>query len=78
MSKANKIDQEIGEKIELERKIKRKTRKWLAQRINRSYQQVQNYESGKHRVAASCLFLIASVLKVSIEKFFPKSGSLKD
>lgn len=70
MAKATKLDQEIGEKIELYRKIRRKTRHWLAEKLNLSYQQIQNYETGKHRVAASCLYTIASLLKTPIDKFF--------
>lgn len=71
MTKANKIDQQIGAKIELHRKLRSKTRNWLGEKIKRSYQQVQNYETGNHRVAASCLYLIASVLKYPINNFFP-------
>lgn len=71
MSKANKIDKEIGAKIELHRKLRSKTRNWLGEKIDRSYQQVQNYETGKHRVAASCLHLISKVLNYPISNFFP-------
>ncbi len=71
MSKATKIDKEIGEKIEINRKLKSKSQHWLAEKISMSYQQIQNYERGKHRVAASRLFSIAKVLKTPIDKFFP-------
>ena len=71
MAKATKLDQEIGEKIEIYRKIRRKSRHWLAEKLNLSYQQIQNYETGKHRVAASCLYVIANVLKTPINNFFP-------
>ena len=77
MRKTNNLDKEIGEKIELHRNTKRKSRNWLGKEINKSYQQVQNYEYGKNKVAASVLFKIAKILKVKIEEFFP-SGSLKD
>ncbi len=71
MTKATKLDKEIGKKIELHRKLKSKTRHWLGEKIARSYQQVQNYETGKHRVAASCLYAIANALKYPINNFFP-------
>lgn len=71
MTKATKLDKEIGEKIELHRKLKRKTRHWLGDQIKRSYQQIQNYEIGKHRVAASCLYAISKALKTPIINFFP-------
>jgi len=71
MTKATEIDKQIGEKIAIYRKIRKKNQHWLADKIKMSYQQVQNYESGKHRVAASMLLCIAIVLKVAIENFFP-------
>ena len=71
MSKANKTDKEIGEKIEIYRKLKNKNQHWLAEKIDMSYQQIQNYERGRHRVAASRLWKIAKVLKTPIDKFFP-------
>lgn len=73
--KAGELDKEIGEKIQFYRNIKgKKDRHWLGERISRSYQQVQNYETGKQRVAASCLYRIAKALKTPIEKFFPEKG----
>tara|TARA_R110000787_G_scaffold285936_1_gene402772 strand:+ start:1514 stop:1741 length:228 start_codon:yes stop_codon:yes gene_type:complete len=66
------IDKKIGEKIAINRKLKNKSRGWLAEKVSRSYQQVQNYESGKHRVAASCLLIMARALKTPIINFFPK------
>ena len=77
MRKATSLDKEIGEKIELHRNTKRKSLNFLCKEIGKSYQQVQNYEYGTNRVAASVLFKIAKILKVKIEEFFP-SGSLKD
>ena len=70
--KTKKIDKQIGEAIELQRKIAKKTRKNLAQKLGLSYQQIQNYETGKHRISASALYLIANFFKVSINNFFPK------
>ena len=72
MKKANKIDKIIGENIEVQRKIAKKTRQHLGNKLGISYQQIQNYETGKHRVTASSLFEIANFLKVSILNFFPK------
>jgi len=72
MAKANKLDKEIGEKIRVNRVLKKRTRHYIGAKIKKSYQQVQNYETGKHRVAASCLYSIAGVLKTPIDKFFPE------
>jgi transcriptional regulator with XRE-family HTH domain len=74
MTKANNIDKEIGAKIELNRKLKSKSRKWLSDKINRSSQQVQKYESGQDRVAASCLFEISKELETDINNFFPNQN----
>jgi transcriptional regulator with XRE-family HTH domain len=78
MSKATQIDKEIGKKIELQRLIKRRSRIWLGGQIKKSYQQVQNYENGKHRVSASTLFEISNLLKVSISEFFPQKNENKE
>ena len=78
MTKSNKIDQEIGENIRINRIIKKRSRSWLGRKLQKSYQQIQNYESGKHRVAASALFLISQFLDVKIENFFPKKNIKKD
>jgi transcriptional regulator with XRE-family HTH domain len=77
MKRTTSLDKKIGEKIEIHRNTKRKSRNWLGKEINKSYQQIQNYEYGKNRVAASVLWTISKVLKVKIEDFFP-SGSSKD
>ena len=77
MKRITNLDKEIGEKIELHRNTKRKSRNWLGKQINKSYQQIQNYEYGKNRVSASVLWTISKVLKVKIEDFFP-NGSIKD
>jgi transcriptional regulator with XRE-family HTH domain len=65
------VDKEIGAKIELHRKLRSKTRHWLGEEIGRSYQQVQNYETGHNRVSASMLVLIATRLNYPITNFFP-------
>ena len=42
----------------------------LAESIGVTFQQVQKYESGRNRVAASRLYLIAGALDTPIEEFF--------
>jgi len=78
MTKATKLDQEIGEKIRINRIIQKKTRTWLCKKLRKSYQQIQNYESGKHRIAASMLYAISDLLGVKIENFFPEKNIKKD
>jgi transcriptional regulator with XRE-family HTH domain len=78
MTKATELDQQIGEKIRINRIYKKKTRTWLCKKLKKSYQQVQNYESGKHRIAASMLHAISDLLGVKIENFFPEKNIKKD
>ncbi len=75
MTKATKLDAEIGEKIRVNRAIKKRSQPWLGKNIGKSRQQLQNYEAGKHRVAASCLYTIAKVLKTPINEFFPDKNA---
>ena len=72
MTKATKLDQEIGEKIRINRIIAKKSRRELGKNLGVCYQQIQNYETGKSRVAVSCLLNISKFLRVPIEKFLPK------
>lgn len=69
--KTTDVDLEIGRKIELYRKIRSKTRQWLGKKIDRTYQQIQNYEIGNNRVSASVLVQIAVALNYPVETFFP-------
>lgn len=73
MTKATKIDQQIGKKIAIYRKLRNKTQFWLAEKVKISYQQIQNYERGKNRVAASRLLEISKILKTPIINFFPNN-----
>ena len=72
MTKATKLDQEIGEKIRVNRVIAKKSRKWLGENLKKSEQQVRYYEIGMHRIAASMLHSISELLKTPIDKFFPE------
>jgi transcriptional regulator with XRE-family HTH domain len=74
MARISKNDEIIGQKIEFYRLFRRKSRKWLADKLNRTYQQIQNYEIGKHRVSASTIFEISKILKISLTNFFPNKN----
>ena len=65
------LNKKIGEAIELERKIKRKTRKDLGKEIGVCYQQIQNYETGSQNIHIVRLFEISKALGVSILKLLP-------
>lgn len=70
--KPTKLDKQIGEQVEVQRKIKRKNREWLAAKLGLSSQQIQNYEVGRQRIQASRLWQISKALCVEIKEFFPK------
>lgn len=74
MTKATKLDQVIGEKIRINRIIRKRSRLWLGEKLEISEQQIRYYEIGKHRVSASCLYSIANFLKTSINEFFPEKN----
>lgn len=70
MTKATKVDKKIGAEIELYRKLRKKTRKWLGDKLGLTYHQIRNYETGNHKIAASVLVEISKILKFSLDKFF--------
>tara|TARA_R110000851_G_scaffold322318_2_gene488270 strand:- start:108 stop:335 length:228 start_codon:yes stop_codon:yes gene_type:complete len=73
MTKPNYIDKAIGAKIRLHRRTRETSIGLLSKKIGKSYQQFQNYETGKNKVSASILFRIASFLGYPINKFFPEN-----
>lgn len=66
----NGIDSAVGGRIRQRRKMLGLSQTELADRIGVKFQQVQKYESGVNRVAASRLWKIATTLKVPITYFF--------
>lgn len=64
------IDQAIGARIRTYRKALGLTQTDLADRIGVRCQQVQKYESGANRIAASRLWRIADVLGISVLRLF--------
>ncbi|MEO3413921.1 helix-turn-helix transcriptional regulator [Roseovarius sp. CAU 1744] len=66
----NGIDSSVGQRIRQRRKLLGLSQTELAVRIGVKFQQVQKYETGVNRVAASRLWKIAETLKVPITYFF--------
>lgn len=64
------IDRSIGQSLKRHRMAAGFTQQALADRCNLSFQQIQKYESGKNRIAASRLVQFASVLNVPVSAFF--------
>ena len=50
--------------------MRRLSQQALGNELEVTFQQIQKYESGKNRIAASQLFILAQMLKVPVEEFF--------
>ena len=66
----NGIDNAVGKRIRQRRKALGLSQSDLAERIGVKFQQVQKYETGVNRVAASRLWVMAEALQVPITHFF--------
>lgn len=64
------INRGIGIRLRQRRKDLGVTQKELGDRIGLTYQQIQKFESGKSRIAAVTLVLIADVLNTRVSYFF--------
>ena len=70
----NPIDQHVGSRIRVRRKVLGVSQEKLADQLGLTFQQVQKYERGANRVSASKLYEIARSLKTSIPYFFQDLG----
>ncbi len=66
----NNIDKAVGNRIKSRRKGLKLSQTDLANRVGVKFQQIQKYESGSNRVAASRLWQMADALHVHISYFF--------
>ncbi|MCL4715531.1 MAG: helix-turn-helix domain-containing protein [Hyphomonadaceae bacterium] len=68
---ATTMDAQIGERIRRERLAQGVSQERLAEALGITFQQIQKYEKGVNRVAASRLYDIAAALKAPIKRFLP-------
>ena len=73
MRKSGPLDAMLGARIQMLRLSRGISQAALAEKIGVSFQQVQKYERGTHRVGTNRLARIASVLDVSVTEFFESS-----
>src|SRR5258707_13594862 len=71
--KSGPLDAMVGARIRMFRVDRGMSQIMLAERIGVTYQQMQKYERGAHRVGAGRLFQIASVVDVSVGELFESS-----
>lgn len=67
---ANAIDKKIGQRVRNRRLELAMSQEQLAELLGVTFQQVQKYEKGVNRIAASRLYVIAQALQMSIGRFF--------
>jgi transcriptional regulator with XRE-family HTH domain len=74
--KSDELDKVIGRNIAIHRRRRNMTRAALGDAISVTFQQIQKYENGANRVAASRLYRISQVLGVDIASMFEVEESL--
>jgi transcriptional regulator with XRE-family HTH domain len=67
---AHPVDVHVGRKLKQIRTMRRYSQTDVAQRLGLSFQQIQKYEIGSNRIAASRLFELAQIFDVSPAYFF--------
>lgn len=75
------VDVHVGKKIKQMRALRRLSQTDVAQKLNLSFQQIQKYEIGSNRVAASRLYELSKIFGVPTSYFFeglPQDGSAND
>lgn len=66
----NAVDRKIGQRIRVRRAEIGMSQERLAELIGVTFQQVQKYEKGVNRIAASRLFDISLALEMPVSRFF--------
>lgn len=64
------VDVHVGRKLKQIRTLRRLSQTDVARKLDLSFQQIQKYEIGSNRVAASRLFELAQILDVPPSYFF--------
>lgn len=64
------VDAHVGRKLKQIRTLKRLSQTDVARQLGLSFQQIQKYEIGSNRVAASRLFELAQIFDVTPSYFF--------
>lgn len=71
---ANAVDRKLGQRVRSRRLEIGMSQEKLAELLGVTFQQVQKYEKGVNRIAASRLFDIAAALDVPVARFFENIG----
>jgi transcriptional regulator with XRE-family HTH domain len=68
--KSNPIDRHVGKRVRMRRMMLGMSQTKLSDALGLTFQQVQKYEKGANRVAASRLQQISNILQVPVPFFF--------
>jgi transcriptional regulator with XRE-family HTH domain len=68
---SQEVDKHVGKQIRQLRWRFNMTQQQLAEKVGVKFQQIQKYETGVNRVAASRLFDMAQAFGISVTHFFP-------
>jgi len=77
------VDVHVGKRLKQIRTLRRMSQTDVAKRLELSFQQIQKYEIGSNRIAASRLFELSRILDVPTAYFFegltePETGTERD
>jgi transcriptional regulator with XRE-family HTH domain len=64
------VDIHVGRQLKQARTLRRLSQTDVARRLKLSFQQIQKYEIGSNRIAASRLFELSNILEVPTSYFF--------
>ncbi len=67
---AHPVDVHVGQKLKQMRTLQRYSQTDVANKLGLSFQQIQKYEIGSNRIAASRLFELAQIFDISPSYFF--------
>jgi len=71
---ANAVDKKLGQRVRSRRLEIGMSQERLAELLGVTFQQVQKYEKGVNRIAASRLYDIAAALDMPVARFFENIG----
>lgn len=78
VAKINNIDAHVGHRLKVQRLFKGMSQEVLASAVGITFQQIQKYEKGINRIAASRLFQLGTVLSVPVSYFFEHLQGLSE
>ncbi|MEM8576581.1 MAG: helix-turn-helix transcriptional regulator [Pseudomonadota bacterium] len=64
------VDVHVGKKLKQARTLRRMSQTDVARKLGLSFQQIQKYEIGSNRIAASRLYELSRILEVQTSYFF--------